>query len=141
MEFLLITPSGTQPLELLDVSVQNRRQTGQSLLSVRFECRLGRERDYLKFPLLTWLEVNQLQQFTQRLLNTGFSDTQQLDLRDAGLRLTGYGQPVSKHSIRVEPLPDALLRFPPFVIDGDQVSLSRYTRLLSQRLWEAFCRG
>ncbi len=141
MEFVLTTLSETSPLEVLDMCVQNRREAGKSLLAVRFECRRGRERDHLKMPLLTWFDVNQLQQFTQRLVSASRFDTYQVDLTDAGLRLTGQGQPFSERSIRVEPLPNARKRFPPFAINGNQRSLNRYTRLLSQRLWEAFCRG
>lgn len=141
MEFVLTTFSETSPFEVLDMLVQNRREAGQSFLAVRFECRRGRERDQLKLPLLTWFDANQLQQFTQCLLGAGRSDTCQIDLPDAGLRLTGHGRPFSEHTIRVESLPSAGKRFPPFAINGNQLSLKRYTRLLSQRLWEAFCRG
>lgn len=141
MEFVLTTLSESSPLEVLDMSVQNRREAGKSMLSVRFECRRGRERDHLKLPLLTWFDANQLQEFTQRLLGAGRFDTYQVDLPDAGLRLTGHGRQFSEHTIRVESLPNARKRFPPFAINGNQLSLSRYTRLLSQRLWEAFCRG
>ena len=141
MEFVLTTLSERSPLEVLDMSVQNWREAGQSLVSVRFECRQGRERNQLKLPLLTWFDANQLQQFTERLPGVSRFDTYQVDLPDAGLRLTGHGRQFSQHTIRVEPLPNARRRFPPFAIDGNQRSLSRYTRLLSQRLWEAFCRG
>lgn len=141
MEFVLTTLSETSPLEVLDMSVQNRREAGQSLLAVRFECRRGRERDQLKLPLLTWFDANQLQQFTQRLSGADRFDVHQVDLPDAGLRLTGHGLPFGEHTIRVEPLANARKRFSPFVIRGNQLSLSRYSRLLSQRLWEAFCRG
>ncbi|MBC8154928.1 MAG: hypothetical protein H7Z72_18680 [Bacteroidetes bacterium] len=141
MEFVLTTLSETSPLEVLDMHVQNRREAGQSFLSVRFECRRGRERDHLKLPWLTWFDANQLQQFTQRLLSVGRFGTCQVDLPDAGLRLTGHGRQFGEHTIRIEPLPNARKRFSPFVINSNELSLSRYTRLLSQRLWEAFCRG
>ncbi len=142
MQFELTTLSETSPLEVLDMLVQNRREAGQSLLSVRFECRRGRERDQLKLPLLTWFDANQLQQFIQRLALPHRPGTYQVDLPDAGLRLTGFGQKASTvRTIQVEALPNANNRFSPFAINGDQSSLNRYTRVLSQRLWDAFCRG
>ena len=142
MEFELTTLSETSPLEVLDMLVQNRREADRSLLSVRFECRRGRERDHLKLPLLTWFDANQLQQFIQRVALSHRVDTCQMDLPDAGLRLTGSGRrAAAERTIRVEPLPHAQHRFSPFAINGNQMSLNRYTRLLSQRLWEAFCRG
>lgn len=142
MEFELTTLSETSPLEVLDMLVQNRREAGQSLLSVRFECRRGRERNHLKLPLLTWFDANQLQQFIHRVALSHRVDTCQIDLPDAGLRLIGSGRrATTERTIRVEALPNAHQRFSPFAINGNELSLNRYTRLLSQRLWEAFCRG
>jgi hypothetical protein len=127
------------PFELLDVLVQNRREANQSLLSLHFVGKRGTQADRLKMPLLTWFDANRLQQFTQQLANSPRATDCQMDLPDAGLRLTARGK--TRRSIRVEALPTATLRFAPVEINGTTASLHDYAKVLYTRLWEAFCRG
>ncbi len=144
MQIELATSAETNSFEVLDVQVQTRPdrsspEAGRSLLSVRFVGRRNREDNHLKMPPLTWYDANQLQQFTRQLTTDAYLEQYQIDLPDAGMRLTSFGE--TDRSIRVEPLPTSQRRFVPFVINGTVGSLRRYGRILYQRLWEAFCRG
>ena len=149
MNVVFSTPSDSVPFELLDVLVQNRsdQTASQSLLSLHFLGRRGPQTDRLRLPLLTWFDANCLHQFTRQLANLDPADRNayQMDLPDAGLRLTASGK--TRRSIRVEPLPGAGLlpgkhrRFAPLEINGTATSLHAYARMLYTRLWDAFCRG
>lgn len=142
MHIELSTSSEALPFELLDVLVQNRKDEGahRSLLSLHFVGRRGPQADRLKMPLLTWFDAHQLQSFTRQLANAATRpDNCQMDLPDAGLRLTASG--ISHRSIRVEALPSAPRRFAPVTINGTPSSLHDYAKVLYSRLWEAFCRG
>ncbi|GAA4467145.1 hypothetical protein GCM10023189_50240 [Nibrella saemangeumensis] len=135
-----IAPSTSEdllPYELLDVQVQTRPQAGQSLLWVQFLCSRDNQPDQKKMPPLTWFDANQLQQFVQQLTVESHPENVQVDLPDAGLRLTSTG--VVDTTIRIEPLPKARGKFVPFAIKTSGMGIRRYARLLYQRLWEAFC--
>lgn len=145
----LSTSTEAAPVELLDVQVQSRPEAGRSLLSVQFLCRRSRAKDAtqpdrMKMPPLTWLDASRLQQFTQQVSLAVRPERYQVDLPDAGLRLISSSrteQATPLRAIRVEPLPDSVRRFTPFVIKGTAAGLGNYARMLYQRLWEAFCRG
>jgi hypothetical protein len=141
MNIELYTSAEPAPFELLDVLVQNRRDSSdnRSLLSLHFVGRRGRQTDRLKMPLLTWFDANRLQQFTYQLANSPRLETDYIDLPDCGLRLTAAGK--TRRSIRVEALPTAKRRFSPVEINGSANGLRDYARVLYTRLWEAFCRG
>jgi hypothetical protein len=139
MNIELTSSTEPTPFELLDVLVQNRREADQSLLSLHFVGKRGTQTDRLKMPLLTWFDANRLQQFTQQLANSPRPADYQMDLPDAGLRLTASGK--TRRSIRVEALPTATRRFAPVEINGTTNGLRDYAKVLYTRLWEAFCRG
>lgn len=146
MNIELSTSTEPAPFELLDVLVQNRRDTeaNRSLLSLHFLGKRGLQTDQFNMPLLTWFDANRLQQFTQQLANTDLSDrlrsnVSHVDLPDAGLRLTASER--GRHSIRIEALPSSKRRFTTVIINGNASGLRDYARVLYTRLWEAFCRG
>lgn len=142
MDFEITTLSKTSPVEMLDMHVQNKREAGRSFLSVQVLYRRDQQDNQMKMPLLTWFDANQLQHFAQQVFGTNELSKCQIDLPDAGLRLTGYGQQsTAKSMIKVEALPDSGHRFTPIAINGNSLNLEHYSQLLSQRLWEAFCRG
>lgn len=146
MTIELSTATEPTPFELLDVLVQNRRDTeaNRSLLSLHFVGRRGLQNDRFHMPLLTWFDANRLQQFTHQLANAELvgrlrSSDCHVDLPDAGLRLTAVGK--GRHSIRIEALPSAKRRFTTVVLNSNATGLHHYARMLHTRLWEAFCRG
>lgn len=146
MNIELSTSTETAPLEVLDLQVTTRPSLGSSLLSLRFLCWKNRQANHLQVPPLSWYDANQLQRFSQELASAHFPETCQVDLPDAGVRLTGSVRRIAGHwvagrTIRVEALPSADRRFAPFTIHGSQSDISSYARKLYSRLWEAFTRG
>jgi hypothetical protein len=146
MNIELATASETSPLEVLDLQVSTRRTRGQSLLSVRFLCHSDRYASHLHIPTLTWFDASQLQQFSQSLATAHHPDTCQIDLIDAGLRLTGSvrrlaGRWTTGRIIRVEPMPTADSQFLPFTIFASHLDVKTYAGKLYNRLWEVFTRG
>lgn len=124
------------PYELLDVQVQSRPQAGKSMLWVQFLCSRDNQPDQKKIPPLTWFDANQLQQFVQQLTVETHPENVQVDLPDAGLRLTGTGK--ADTTIRIEPMAKCKANFVPFALKASGLGISRYARLLYQRLWEVF---
>ena len=146
MNIELATASETAPLEVLDLQVSTRPTTGRSLLSVRFLCHSDRYANHLHMPTLTWFDASRLQQFSQALATAQHPDTCQIDLIDAGLRLTGSvrrlaGRWTTGRTIRVEPVASADVQFTPFTIHASHLDVKTYAGKLSNRLWEVFTRG
>ena len=146
MNIELSTESETAPLEILDLQVSARRVTGRSVLSLRFLCHSDRYANHLHIPALTWFDASRLQHFSQTLAASRHPQTCQIDLTDAGLRLTGSvrrlaGRWTTGRIIRVEPLPTADVQFAPFTIHASHPDVETYTGKLYNRLWEVFTRG
>lgn len=143
MNIELATTTETEPLEILDLQVTTRRSAGRSLLSMRFLLREG-PHDHLSLPTLSWFDAGQLQRFTQALANAQYPEIVEMDLIDAGLRLTGSVRRVAGRwttgcSIRVEPM--SARPFVPFTIYASRTDLKTYAGKLYNRLWEVFTRG
>jgi hypothetical protein len=146
MNIELATSYETAPLEVLDLQVSTRRTTGRSLLSLRFLCHSDRYANHLHLPTLTWYDASQLQQFSQLLAVSQYPEVCQIDLIDAGLRLTGSvrrlaGRWTTGRTIRVEPMPDAMHQFSPFTIHASHLDVKTYANKLYNQLWEVFTRG
>lgn len=146
MNIELATASETAPLEVLDLQVSARPATGKSLLLLRFLFRSERHTNHLHLPNLTWFEANQLQRFSENLAATHYPESCQLDLPDAGLRLTGSvrrlaGRWTTGRTVRIEPLPSSANQFLPFTIHASHTDIKTYAGKLQNRLWEVFTRG
>lgn len=146
MNIELATSYETAPLEVLDLQISTRRTTGRSLLSLRFLCHSDRYANHLHLPTLTWYDASQLQQFSQSLAVSQYPETCQIDLVDAGLRLTGSvrrlaGRWTTGRTIRVEPMANAAHQFSPFTIHASHLDVETYAAKLYNRLWEVFTRG
>ncbi|GAB3558394.1 hypothetical protein [Spirosoma fluminis] len=146
MNIELATASKTAPLEVLDLQISLRPSAGRSLLSLCFLCRNEGAANRLLMPTLSWFDASQLQRFSQQLASARFPETCQIDLVDAGLRLTGSvrrlaGRWTTGRTIRVEPLPSAATQFAPFTIHASHLDVTTYAQKLYSRLWEAFTRG
>ncbi len=145
MNIELATTTETAPLEILDVQVTTRRSAGRSLLSMRVLLRQG-PHDHLNLPTLSWFDAGQMQRFTQELTSARYPELVEVDLIDAGLRLTGSVRRVADRwttgrTIRVEPLPARRRPFVPFTIHVSHSDLKTYAGKLYNRLWEVFTRG
>ncbi|MFD2934044.1 hypothetical protein [Spirosoma flavum] len=146
MNIELTTASETAPLEVLDLHVSARRNAGKSLLSVRFLCRSDRYANHLHMPTLSWFDANQLQRFSSELAAAQYPDISQIDLLDAGLRLTGSvrrlaGKWTTGRTVRIEPLPSSATQFIPFTIHASNHDVKTYASKLNSRLWELFTKG
>ena len=146
MNIELTTASETAPLEVLDLQVSARRTAGKSILSVRFLCRSERYANHLHMPTLSWFDANQLQRFSQELATAQHPEISQVDLVDAGLRLTGSvrrlaGRWTTGRTIQIEPLPSSATQFLPFTIHASYVDVKTYAGKLYNRLWELFTKG
>ncbi|MBN8822466.1 MULTISPECIES: hypothetical protein [unclassified Spirosoma] len=139
------TSSERSPLEVLDVQVSAQRSSGPSLLSLRFLCRSDRFTD-VHVPTLSWFDASQLERFSQQVASTEYPDTCQVDLLDAGVRLTGSvrrlaGVWTTGRTIRIEPLETAVNPFSPFTLHASHRDVKKYAGKLYQRLWELFTKG
>lgn len=146
MNIELTTESETAPLEILDLQVSSGRATGRSVLSLRFLCHGDRYASHLHIPTLTWFDASRLQQFSQTLATAQYPQTCQVDLIDAGLRLTGSvlrlaGRWTAGRTIHVEPMSPADAQFAPFTIYASHTDVKTYAGKLYNRLWEVFTRG
>lgn len=146
MNIELATPDETAPIEILDLQVTTRRSAGRSLLLMRFLLGNGAPDNHLNLPTLSWFDAGQMQRFTQELAGAQYPEIVELDLIDAGLRLTGSvrraaGRWTTGRMIRVEPLPTRQRLFVPFTIYVSRTDLNTYARKLYNRLWEVFTRG
>ena len=146
MNIELITAYETAPLEVLDLQVSTRPSPGKSLLTVQFLCRNERYANHLYMPTLSWFDANQLQRFSQELATAQHPETYQVDLVDAGLRLTGSmrrlaGRWTTGRTVRIEPLPSSAKQFSPFSIHASHRDVKTYAGKLYNRLWELFTRG
>lgn len=146
MNIEFTTASERSPLEVLDLNVTSRPVAGRSSILVRFLCRKGVQDNHLKMPPLSWFDASQLQRFSQELATARHPETVQIDLVDAGIRLTGSVRRVAGHwttgrTIRIEPLPNASTLFAPFTIHASHLDVRTYSRKLYNRLWEVFTRG
>jgi hypothetical protein len=151
MNIELSLASGQATAELLDTLVYHRYASERASLSVQFLCRRKadskvRQDDRMSLPPLSWFDAHQFQAFTKQLAKATGLEQYQVDLPDAGLRLTGVatregGRRSETRMIRVEPLVSASRMFTPFSINGTPADIRAYARMLYNRLWEAFCRG
>ncbi|WP_019986514.1 hypothetical protein [Rudanella lutea] len=151
MNIELLLSSEETTAELLDTLVLHRPGQGRPPLSVQFLCRpkgasARRQDARMSLPPLSWFEAYQLQAFTGRLATATGTESYQVELPEAGLRLTGLAtrsgnRLAEARLIRVEPLRNAARMFVPFAINGTPADIRAYARMLYNRLWEAFCRG
>ncbi|QJW90626.1 hypothetical protein HNV11_15160 [Spirosoma taeanense] len=146
MSIELSTATETAPIEILDFQITTRQSAGSLLLSLCFLCRKDRQDNQLKLPPLSWFDASQIQQFSQQLAAAQHPETVEIDLIDAGVRLTGSVRRIAGHwnngrTIRIEPLPSALKSFAPFTIQASNSDLKSYAGKLYSRLWEVFTRG
>ncbi|WP_080055974.1 hypothetical protein [Spirosoma aerolatum] len=145
MNIEFATSSERSPLEVLDVQVSAQRSSGPSLLSLRFLCRSDRFTD-VHIPTLSWFDASQLERFSQQVSATEYPETCQVDLLDAGVRLTGSvrrlaGVWTTGRTIRIEPLETAVNSFSPFTIHASHRDVKKYAGKLYQQLWELFTKG
>lgn len=146
MNIELTTDTERAPLEVLDLDVTTRSTAGRSSLLVRFLCRKGVQDNHLKLPPLSWFDASQLQRFSQELAAARHPETVQVDLIDAGMRLSGSVRRVAGHwttgrTIRIESLAGNSKPFAPFTIHASHLDVRTYSRKLYNRLWEVFTRG
>lgn len=146
MTIELTTASEHTPLEVLDLEVSTRSIAGRSSLLVQFLYRKGTQAKHLRLTPLSWFDASQLQHFSQQLAAARHPETVQIDLIDAGMRLTGSvrriaGRWTSGRTIRIEPTPTASKPFQPFTVHAARQDVSDYSRKLYNRLWEVFTRG
>ncbi|GAB4033742.1 hypothetical protein [Spirosoma gilvum] len=146
MNIELSTSSERSPLEVLDLQVSAQRTTGPSLLSLRFLCRSGRFTDHLHIPTLSWFDASQLERFSQQLAAAEYPDTCQVELLDAGVRLTGSvrrlaGVWTTGRTVRIEALKTSANPFSPFTIHASHRDVKKYAGKLYQQLWELFTKG
>ncbi|WP_460905960.1 hypothetical protein [Spirosoma areae] len=146
MNIELTTASETAPLEILDFQVSARRAAGKSSLSLRFLCRNNCSVNHLHMPTLSWFDASQLQQFSRTLATARHPETCQIDLPDAGVRLTGAvrrlsGRWTTGRTIQVEALPSLATPFAPFMIHASHHDVKTYANKLYNRLWEVFTKG
>ncbi|WP_461129048.1 hypothetical protein [Spirosoma aerophilum] len=143
MNIELSTSSQRSPLEVIDVQVSSRRKAGKSLLSLRFLCSNNRLLNHLHMPELSWYDAHQLQRFSRELAVAQYPEISQVDLIDAGLRLTGTvrrlaGKWTTGRTIHIEPLPSSATQFVPFTIHASHHDVKTYAGKLYNRLWELF---
>ncbi|GAB3570840.1 hypothetical protein GCM10027578_27860 [Spirosoma luteolum] len=146
MTIEVTTDSQTAPFEVLDLQVSTPRVLGSLRLSIDFLYRSGRANRHLNIPSLTWFDASQLQRFSQELAVAQYPENCQVDLIDAGIRLTGSvrrlaGRWTTGRTVFIEPLDSALLPFTPFTIHASLADVTTYSKKLYTRLWEVFTRG
>ncbi|GAB4045283.1 hypothetical protein [Spirosoma litoris] len=146
MNIELSTSIDKSPLEVLDLQVTSRRASGKSILSLRFLCNNDRHTNHLQIPELTWFDASQLQNFSQNLATAQYPETYQVDLLDAGVRLTGSvrqlaGRWTTGRTVRIEPLASSASQFAPFTIHASHLDVKTYAGKLYHRLWELFTKG
>lgn len=146
MNIELSTATEQSPLEVLDLQVSSRRTSGKATLSLRFLCNSDRYANHLQMPELTWFDASQLQHFSQNLATAQYPETCQVDLLDAGIRLTGSvrqlaGLWTTGRTVRIEPLASSASQFAPFTIHASALDVKTYAGKLYNRLWELFTKG
>ncbi|GAB4021770.1 hypothetical protein EXU85_18640 [Spirosoma sp. KCTC 42546] len=146
MTIELSTATDQSPLEVLDLQVTSRRSSGKSVLSLRFLCNNDRYTNHMQIPTLSWFDASQMQRFSQNLAVAHYPETCQVDLLDAGIRLTGSvrqlaGRWTTGRTVRIEPLPSAMKQFEPFTIHASSLDVKTYSGKLYNRLWELFTKG
>jgi hypothetical protein len=146
MNIELATASETEPLEVLDLQVLAGPASGKSFLSLRFLLRNDRKTNHLQIPTLTWFDASQLQRFSQELAVAKYPEICQVDLIDAGLRLTGSvrrlaGRWTTGRTVQIEPLTASANQFASFTIHASHKDVKTYAGKLNNRLWEVFTRG
>jgi hypothetical protein len=140
------TASEAAPLEIIDLQVTTKRLADKSLLSVHFFFRKDRKDRRYQMPPLSWFDAGQFQRFSEELAAANHPDKVQVDLVDAGIRLTGYvrrlaGRWNAGRTIQVEPLPTAEKQFKPFSLYASHNDVKTHAQKLYSRLWEVFTRG
>ncbi|UHG92814.1 hypothetical protein [Spirosoma oryzicola] len=146
MNIEVATAFETAPLEVLDLQVVPKTATGKSLLSLRLLLRKDRKTNLLHIPTLSWFDASKLQRFSQELASAHYPETCQVDLTDAGIRLTGSvrrlaGRWTTGRTVRIEPLSSSATSFTAFTIHASHHDITSYAGKLYNRLWEVFTRG
>ncbi|MCK8493433.1 hypothetical protein M0L20_16315 [Spirosoma sp. RP8] len=146
MNIEVATAFETAPLEVLDLQVVPKTATGKSLLSLRLLLRKDRKTNLLHIPTLSWFDASKLQRFSQELASAHYPETCQVDLTDAGIRLTGSvrrlaGRWTTGRTVRIEPLSSSATSFAAFTIHASHHDITSYAGKLYNRLWEVFTRG
>ncbi|GAB3893394.1 hypothetical protein [Spirosoma agri] len=140
------TASDIAPLEVLDLQVTTGPASGKSRLSLSLLLRNERSTNHLHIPTLSWFDANQLQRFSKELAVAQYPETCEVELIDAGIRLSGSvrrlaGRWTTGRTIRIEPLPSSANQFAVFTIHTSNTDIKTYAGKLNNRLWEVFTRG